>query len=121
MTTQSRANKKDRESWILQYLAKAGDLASVDVLDSAFVDAYAIATGATVQAMAIGANRCPQLGRDLSKIAERGLLTRARVSITGMGAGWPKWVWSYSISESGRMQAEMDEAIRETEAVLKAA
>ena len=45
-----------------------------------------------------GADKCLQLGRDLSFLARRGVLVRHRASVTGVaGMGFPKWVWSYRL------------------------
>ena len=72
----------------------------VDVLDSAFVDAYADKTGAQVFIQPFGANTCRQLGRDLSKMYKNGLLERGRI---GLGFNWqhgfPKWVYSYHLPD----------------------
>lgn len=72
----------------------------VDILDSAFVDAYIEATEAPHTPTNWGAYKCPQLGRDLSKMYEMGILRRTRVGLSS-GAwqpGFPKWVWSYRLT-----------------------
>lgn len=74
---------------------------SVDVVTRDFVEDYTDATGASYQLMPFGADKCPQLGRDLAKMADAGRLTRCRVGIDGMGGmGFPRWVWSYSLPKT---------------------
>jgi hypothetical protein len=109
-----------RESWILGYLKKhAGE--SVDVLNRAFVDAYATATGAPVILMPFGADKCRQLGQDLSRLSAAGYLSRGRIGLTMAESGFPKWVWVYHLTESGAMKAEMGEAIAQDRAAQRAA
>lgn len=109
-----------RESWILSYLRKnAGE--SVDVLNRAFVEAYVTATGASALLMPFGADKCRQLGRDLSRLSVEGYLSRGRIGLPMMEAGFPKWVWVYSITESGAMRAEMDDAIAQDQDAQRAA
>ena len=87
----------EREAWLLREIA-ANHRAGADVLDADFVREYAEHTGATTVATFYGAPRCPRLGRDLSRLAKDGRLTRQRVGLSGGGwmAGFPKWVWSYT-------------------------
>ena len=90
----------DRHTWIVGYL-EAGGERRVDVLNRYFVDAYVDATRARAYVMPYGADKCPQLGRDLSSLAALGTLSRSRVSITGLaGQGFPKWIWSYRLASS---------------------
>lgn len=85
----------DRYEWILQWMDK-NEQRQVDVLDRYFVDAYIGATEAAFTAVSFGADKCPQLGRDLSKMKKRGFLKRHAIGVGGMcGMGFPKWVWSY--------------------------
>lgn len=86
-----------RERWLLSRIAEEpGGL--VDVCNRDFVDDYIEATGASFRAVNYGAHKCPQLGRDLSRMASRRDLRRRRFGIEGMtGLGFPRWVWSYSV------------------------
>lgn len=90
---------RERYDWIENYIrAKAHrpELGAVDVCDSDFVDDYVAATGAEVHYVMYGANKCPQLGRDLATMV--GTLERSRVGLQGMaGMGFPRWVWSYRL------------------------
>lgn len=68
------------------------------MLDRHFVDAYVEATGARADLVPYGADKCRQLGRDLSAMAAQGRLRRGRVSIAGLaGQGFPTCVWSYRL------------------------
>lgn len=74
----------------------------LDVLNRCAVDEYAEATGAHFDVMPYGANKCPRMGRDLSAMADAGLLNRHASGISGLsGMGFPRWVWSYSLAEAG--------------------
>ncbi|WOI47704.1 hypothetical protein [Acidovorax sp. BLS4] len=93
----------ERYSWIEQWLAQQLLGYSVDVLNREFVDAYAEATGAPVQVMPYGADKCRQLGRDLSWMAAQGRLLRCRTGLCGMaGMGFPRWVWTYRLAGAQR-------------------
>ena len=68
----------------------------VDVLNRDFVDAYVSATNAKAVAVPYGADKCPQLGRDMSAMHAAGKLKRHTTGIEGLaGMGFPRWVWSY--------------------------
>lgn len=87
----------DRYNWLVDYIAE--ERAPVDVLNRDFVDAYIEATGASFKAVMYGAHKCPQLGRDLSHLAEVRRLRRYRTGLGDMGSGmgFPRWVWSYRL------------------------
>ena len=93
----------DRYDWIEKYLRQHGTdsaPASVDVLNRYFVDDYVTATGATALVMPFGANRCVQLGRDLSAMHTLGLLRRYTSGLEGLsGMGFPRWVYSYRLAK----------------------
>lgn len=85
-----------REAWIIAYLEEQKD--AVDVLNADFVQDYILATDASFRVQMYGAHKCPQLGRDLSRLAAQRRLKRARTPIEGMaGMGFPTWVWSYRL------------------------
>lgn len=89
-----------RQEWILEHI-KTNTIGTVNVLDSDFVAAYINATGAHRCIMAYGADKCPQLGKDLSALYNAGKLTRYITGIDGMGGmGFPRWVYSYSLKGS---------------------
>jgi hypothetical protein len=56
--------------------------------------------GAKFEGVAWGADHCPQLGRDLTRLYKARKLTRFRI---GLGQNWqpgfPKWVWSYQLPQ----------------------
>lgn len=90
-----------RYDWIEDYvradtlLARSG----VNILDADFVDEYIQNTNAPYKATMWGANKCPQLSRDLKEMQKQGIFQRRRSGLNN-GAwqpGFPKWVWSYFI------------------------
>jgi hypothetical protein len=83
-----------RRQWILDYF-RTESLGFVDVLDADFVSTYIATTGAENETLPFGAPRCPQLGRDLARLHELGLLDRSRCGLSGTEYGFPKWVWVY--------------------------
>jgi len=88
-----------RELWLLRAIGAEG---RVEVLNDAFLLAYAAATGAEARTAAIGGYRCRTLASDLSKMHSRGWLKKSR---EGMGRNWrrggPKWVNVYALSDAG--------------------
>lgn len=96
---------QERYEWIEKWMRR-GTGKTVDVLYSDFVDDYAEATGEKVVYMPFCANKCRQLGRDLSAMEKSGILSR---SVTGLPSGdaamgFPKWVFVYRINEHWRPQ-----------------
>ena len=83
--------------WIERTLRDDRTIYAIDGLNSDFVNAYIDATGASFKPTNYGAHKCPQMGRDLAKMAEDGILTKSRVGINGMGMGFPTWVFSYRL------------------------
>ncbi|MEZ1440117.1 hypothetical protein QVM41_28070 [Pseudomonas shirazica] len=83
-----------RHEWIIQWIRENGD---ADVLNSEFVDAYVSTTGATSVTLGLGADRCLQLGRDLSALHEAQCLTRCRIGLKEHYMGMPNWVYAYSL------------------------
>jgi hypothetical protein len=94
--------REQRYNWIENYLLwsslrrKVNE--SCDVLDREFVEGYVDATGAKVKVMPFGADKCAQLGRDLSAMFRAGRLSRWANGIWGGSSeGFPRWVYSYSL------------------------
>jgi hypothetical protein len=87
---------QERMDWIESYMEQ-DSVFGVDVLNADFVADYIIATAAPFIATNYGAHKCPQLSRDLSKMASDGILRRARVGISGLGPDFPKWVYTYTL------------------------
>ncbi len=82
------------ERWIEARVLQRGP--SVDVLNRSFVDDYVEATGAQTKVMPYGADKCPQLGRDLAAMARKGRFRRFTPGLQGLvSEGFPRWVWSY--------------------------
>ena len=92
----------ERHTWIADYLrARSVQFAyTVDVLHRAFVDDYIEACGPVmVGVMPYGANRVPQLGRDLAAMFKAGTLTRSATGLEGMaGMGFPRWCYVYRLA-----------------------
>lgn len=87
---------EQRYQIIINYIKENGN---VDCLNKDFVDYYVDNTQAKVFYQPYGANKCPQLQRDLAAMTWQ--LKRNRVGIEGMaGMGFPKWVWSYKLRKS---------------------
>lgn len=94
---------QDRYQWIEAWMRQEPlARASVDVLDSEFVYAYAEATNARMALMSIGSPKCKQLGRDLGAMFSSGRLKRQAVGLPSGDAsmGFPKWTYSYSLSKA---------------------
>lgn len=87
----------ERQDWLYQRITEEPGRV-VDILNRDFVDDYVEATGAREGVQMYGANKCPQLSRDLLEMKRAGLLKRHRTGVQGMaGMGFPTWVWSYRI------------------------
>lgn len=88
---------EERRRWLLRFMSRHG---SVDVMNAGFVDAYVEFTGAKVDIMLWGANKCGLLSADLRRLHHSQTVERHRI---GLGANWqpgfPKWVNSYSLTE----------------------
>ncbi|MNK49878.1 hypothetical protein D3C87_687440 [compost metagenome] len=86
----------DRFAWIEKYLTEHD---CCDALDRTFVDAYDLACQpATVVIMPFGANKIPQLGRDLGQMYLQGRLTRHATGLPQMrGMGFPAWTYVYRL------------------------
>lgn len=88
---------KERHDWLYQFFGRHENRAGVDILSADFVNEYAEVTGAKVEFTPYGANRCPQLARDLKTMYDDGLISRDRSGIPYdmRGMGFPLWVWNY--------------------------
>lgn len=85
-----------------------------DVLNRAFVEDFAEATGAKYRPAMWGAGWCPTLSADLRKMAKAGLLKRTRTGLAGnWQPGFPKWVYSYRLSKIGEQILELDRAAQQ--------
>lgn len=92
---------QERLDWIERHVRDNNQLSrgGVDVLNSDFVDAYIDATKAAFRPTNYGAYKCAQLGRDLAKMVDQGIMRRHRIGIEGLaGMGFPRWVWSYTLT-----------------------
>lgn len=91
--------KTQRQEWLLDHFKNKGQSYSGNVLDSDLVDAYADANEVPVRMQFVGADKCPQLGRDLSSLFTNGYLSRFSVGLgDGLSSmGFPKWIWEYKV------------------------
>lgn len=93
------ANKTRRLEWIIDWL----DLnTSADVVNEVFHDAYHAAFPEYVRHEKLwGAQPVTQAMRDLAAFERNGILERRRIGLgDGLGPGFPKWVWSYTLKEN---------------------
>ena len=90
----------EKQKWILQYIVDTGY--GVDILNSDFVDAYIEKFNAKFIITNWGANKCPDLGRQLSKLYKLCYVNRGRVGLINWQIGFPKWVYHYDIEENYR-------------------
>lgn len=96
-----RVSFQRRKRWLLEQIAERK---RIDVLDAQFVQDYAAYTGMKLKGASWGAGWCAQLSLDLKQMMRLRLLTRVAVGLSS-GAwqpGFPKWVYSYSLSGIGR-------------------
>jgi hypothetical protein len=92
-------NFDQRRRWLINWLKAQPEGSWMDVLNAHFVADYIEATEAKFYAMPYGAHKCPQLGRDLTRMHKEGALTRSTTGIQGMaGQGFPRWVYTYKLS-----------------------
>lgn len=85
--------QRQRIEWLMEWMHINGP---ADVLNRDLVDAYTAATGVRYAVMPYGADKCPQLGRDLAWMAKLGYAKRNTTGVNGGRAeGFPNWVWSY--------------------------
>ncbi|MCD6674869.1 MAG: hypothetical protein LT106_18705 [Burkholderiaceae bacterium] len=88
----------ERYAWIEREM-DVRNFGEASTLDRDFVDRYVEETGAKAQLRTVGADYCPQLGRDLRAMWRRGRLTRSATGIDGglCGMGFPRWCWVYRL------------------------
>jgi hypothetical protein len=86
----------ERRHFILGWLKTH---ATVDCMDSEFVDAFEEHTKAKVFVMLIGANVCVTLRRDLKRMFVDGDLSRYRCGLRERVVGFPSWVWMYRLKD----------------------
>lgn len=95
--------KKDRDAWLL---VRVHADRYVDVLNRQFVEDYIEFSGATCRLMWWGAPKCALLSADLARLAREKVLTRQPYGLPtpNWQPGFPKWVYSYSVSHVGEMR-----------------
>lgn len=80
--------------WLKEYVISHEN--HFDILNRDFVSEYVKEFKVNSELMPYGADKCPDLGRFLSKAYKDGYLKRGRVGLRCMEWGFPKWVYSYS-------------------------
>jgi len=101
----------DRRVWILQWVGTRDTAAHrrwrFSVLDSEFVNAYAIATGTRLDARMVGPHHSRSLGADLRALYVRGYAERRCIGLGDLrGLGFPSWTWSYALTPMGHAAAK---------------
>lgn len=89
--------KQEKKNWLMDYILKNGP---VDILNEKFVDQYVDKFNAKHKVQMYGANKCPELSRNLSTLFKEGILTRSTIGVPDLwGMGFPKWVYVYDLHE----------------------
>lgn len=84
-----------KEDFIINYIIENG---SVNMLDSAFVDAYIKEFNCNYKSTFIGAKKCPELSKVLGQMYKEFKLSRQSVGISNMVCdGFPKWIYDYDL------------------------
>jgi hypothetical protein len=95
----------ERYLWIARYLVErsASFPQTCDVTHAYFVRAYIEnCKPPRIGWMPYGAHKVPQLGRDLSEMHKRGLLSRYVAGLGDMRSmGFPSWVYVYRLTPEG--------------------
>jgi hypothetical protein len=90
--------KEQAEEFILGWLEYNH---SINILDSNFIDTFSDVTGARIEPILFGPNKCKYASTTLSKMYKEKILTRR---VVGLGSNWqpgfPKWVYSYRLADS---------------------
>lgn len=84
-----------KKLWVYEYLEKNK---VCDILNEAFVDEYIrVFNPKNVIVMPYGANKCKELNTLLDTMYKEHYLSRSIIGISGLGAGFPKWVYVYEL------------------------
>jgi len=88
--------KERAEKFVVEWLKNNID---ANVLDAVFIDEFVNATGCTFSVTTLGANKCNYAGRTLSRMFGENTLKRFAVGLgSNYQAGFPKWVYSYTLN-----------------------
>jgi hypothetical protein len=101
------------ESFILKWLKDktcpySGISNGVDVCNTFFMDEFIRHTGASHKETFYGAPKCALAGRTLSKMRNNGLLQRKRIGLPEHVSGFPNWIYSYTMTPTGKSIAEKE-------------
>ncbi len=98
---------KNKE-WLLKNIPPEG----VDILCQDFVDKFIKECNVLFKETNFGAYKCPVLGRTFAKLYREGFLSRGIIDLgINWQPGFPKWVYVYSLNESGLSHKRMLEYI----------
>lgn len=86
-------------SWIKKWSEQHSS--DISVLNGALADDFATAFDSRLIVDDLGAKKCPDLGKTLSKAFKLGLMTRRKVGIPSNEGkeGYPNWVYVYYDTE----------------------
>jgi len=90
----------EQEQWIIEWL-KERPFEGIDACDEFFHEAFWQRFGGARAQTHFGAQRVYKAQRLLAQMYRAGKLRRFVSSLEGMGAGWPRWVYVYTL-EDGR-------------------
>lgn len=91
-----RRSLSDKIAWVETYLKEVET--QIDVLNTAFVNAYINEFGVAHRFTMYGAFKCPDLGRTLKAGYDKGVFERGRIGLTEHLSGLPNWVYVYSLN-----------------------
>jgi hypothetical protein len=86
---------KTEWKWLLDWIAQNG---SADCLNTPLALDACERFGWRCIRTGLHTVSTPRVGRELAKMARAGYLEKSRAGISGLGYGWPKWVWTYSLT-----------------------
>jgi hypothetical protein len=87
----------DKEQFVTEYLKTK--TVAVDILNSEFVCDFIDKFKPKFQQTFFGAPKVKELGKLLSSMYKKGLLTRSPVGLHKPEWGFPKWVYCYSLNK----------------------
>ena len=93
--------KQDQEDFVILYLdtAQAG---AVDILTQDFHEEFYQRFGGKREIYFFGSCPVQKAQRLLADMAKRDLLDKWIIGLQGHESGFPKWVYSYTLSEQGK-------------------
>jgi hypothetical protein len=90
------ANPAEHDQWVMEWFTKGNIEASC--VNQPFHEAFWLKFGGARTEKMFGASPVQAAMASLKRLAEQGRLRRRRIGLSGHEAGFPKWVWTYSLS-----------------------